>query len=211
MTGGKQRVVCLVDGFNLYHSLHALRKPWLKWLDLWALAARHCRPKTEALQAVYYFSAFAGWLPGPLRRHRTYVRALEAHRVTSVLGHFKQKNRSCKSCGAQWVAHEEKETDVNIAITLLRVAQKDQFDRCILVTRDSDLAPAIRAVREDFPNKFVTVVAPPHRGHSAELVEAATDKAKITVEQLGACLLPDVVTDVAGNVIARRPLEYARA
>lgn len=205
------RVVCLVDGFNLYHSLDALRKPWLKWLDLWALSQRLSRPRTERLEAVYYFSAFAYWLSEPQRRHRAYVRALEAHRVTPVLGHFKEKSRSCRKCGARWKAHEEKETDVNIAIALLRLAQKDEFDRCLLITRDSDLAPAIRAVREDFPAKAVTVVAPPHRGHSSELLDAAhNNKAKVTLRQLEDCQLPDTVIDASGNVVARRPTEYVR-
>jgi hypothetical protein len=28
------RVVAFIDGFNLYHSILALRQPHLKWLDL---------------------------------------------------------------------------------------------------------------------------------------------------------------------------------
>jgi len=94
---------------------------------------------------------------------------------------------------------------------VLRLAQKDEFDRCLLLTRDSDLAPAVRAVREDFPTKLVTIVAPPHRGHSTELLDAASqNKAKISLEQLEACQLSDVVIDAGGNVVVRRPAEYAR-
>jgi hypothetical protein len=37
--------------------------------------------------------------------------------ATPVLDHFKNKDRECHSCGAEWVAHEEKETDVSIGIT----------------------------------------------------------------------------------------------
>jgi hypothetical protein len=29
-----ERVICFVDGFNLYHALHSIGKPHLKWLDL---------------------------------------------------------------------------------------------------------------------------------------------------------------------------------
>ena len=205
------RVVCLVDGFNLYHALDALRKPWLKWLDLWSLAQRHTRPRSETLEAVYYFSAYAYWLPGPSKRHRAYVRALEARRVTPVMGQFKEKDRHCRKCGARWIAYEEKETDVNIAVALLRLAHKDEFDRCLIVSRDSDLAPAIRALRADFPSKAITVLAPPNRGHSTELLDAADhNKAKITVAQLEDCQLPDKVTDAGGNLVATRPAEYVR-
>lgn len=125
------------------------------------------------------------------------------------MGHFKRKSRSCHSCGARWTAHEEKETDVNIAVALVRLAFRDAFDSALLITRDSDLAPAIRAMLADHPKKTVTVVAPPCRGHSNELIAAATSKAKITVAQLERALLPDVVTDAGGNVVARRPAGYA--
>jgi hypothetical protein len=35
-----KRAMCYVDGFNLYHSISELKKPQLKWLDLWTLASR---------------------------------------------------------------------------------------------------------------------------------------------------------------------------
>jgi NYN domain len=203
------RVLCLVDGFNLYHALDALGQPRLKWLDLRAVAQRLVLTRSERLERVVYFSAFATWRAhGSLQRHRDYVRALEAHGVSVVMGKFKEKDRHCNRCGSQWKAHEEKETDVNIAITLLREAQKDTFDRCLLVTRDSDLAPALRAVRADFPNKRLTVVAPPNYGHSTELVQAAHSKAKLTIAQLEQCQLPDSVLDPAGVLVASRPATF---
>ena len=58
-----QRLVLLVDGFNLYHALDNLRQPQLKWLDLWCLGQHLSRPKSDQLSAADYFSAFANWLP----------------------------------------------------------------------------------------------------------------------------------------------------
>ena len=203
-----QRLVVLVDGFNLYHALDDLRQPQLKWLDLWCLGRHLSRPKSEQLTAVFYFSAFANWLPVKAARHRVYVKALKTTGVTVVLGKFKEKDRSCPSCRYHWKGHEEKETDVNIAIALLRLAQKDQFDRCILLSRDSDLAPAIRATREDYPLKTVTVASLPFRGHSGELVQAANDKRTLNVGDLRACLLPRLVLDPTGTNNVTRPTEY---
>lgn len=204
------RVVSFIDGFNLYHSINNLRRPHLKWVDLWALSEVFVRPKSELLVDVLYFSAYATWLPSPYRRHRQYVAAQVARGVTPVMGQFKEKDRRCKGCGAKWTAHEEKETDVNIAISLTRLGYRDELDRAVVITRDSDLAPAIRAFVADFPKKSITIVAPPSRyGHSTELVNAASAKAKIRVKQLERCLLPEIVTDAGGNVAARRPASYA--
>lgn len=203
------RVVCLVDGFNLYHAIKRLKRPELKWLDLWTLAERHTRPKSEQLTQVIYFSAYANWLPAQKKRHEIYVRALKEKNVTVVMGHFKEKSRACFKCGARWKGHEEKETDVNIALTLQRLAHRDEFDRCLLVTRDSDLAPAVRMVLADFPQKIITPVCPPNYGHSSELIQATKgEKAKITVKQLEECQLPDTILGPAGHIIAQRPKEF---
>ena len=88
-----------------------------------------------------------------MSRHQEYVKALEATGVTPILGHFKDKDRECFKCGATWVAHEEKETDVSIRITMLNDAYKGKYDRAYLITRDSDLMPAIKMVRAEFPKR----------------------------------------------------------
>ena len=60
--GSPMRVACYVDGFNLYHAIHDLQKPHLKWVNLWALAQSICR-SGETLTKVAYFSAYATWIP----------------------------------------------------------------------------------------------------------------------------------------------------
>src|SRR5829696_9188995 len=42
--GPMSKVACYIDGFNLYHSIDELRKPHLKWVNLWALAESFVRP-----------------------------------------------------------------------------------------------------------------------------------------------------------------------
>src|SRR5260370_33418478 len=93
------RVACYVDGFNLYHSIDALGKPHLKWLNLWALAGSLCRPG-ETLQKVAYFSAYATWLPDRYSRHRLYVTALEATGVECHMARFSERIAKCNSCRA---------------------------------------------------------------------------------------------------------------
>ena len=59
-----------VDGFNLYHALLRFRDPKVEWLDLAKLCHRLILPKTERIQAIKYFSAYAHWLPDSMARHQ---------------------------------------------------------------------------------------------------------------------------------------------
>ncbi len=160
------------------------------------------------MQSVYYFSAYADWLPEAKSRHLRYVKALIAEGVTPVMGKFKNKDRKCSKCGYKWQSHEEKETDVNIALALVNLAYQDKYDRALLISNDSDLAPAIHMVRNNFPHKNITTIVPPNYRHSNELIQASSDKAKITVDHLKRCLMPEYVLDAGGNLIVTRPLEY---
>jgi uncharacterized LabA/DUF88 family protein len=198
-----------VDGFNLYHALLRFRDAKVEWLDLNALCLRLIQPKTEQIKAINYFSAYADWLPDPMARHKEYVKALEATGVTPILGHFKNKDRKCFKCGTTWVAHEEKETDVSIGITMLNDAYKGKYERAYLVTRDSDLMPAVKMIRAEFPKKELIAVAPPMMGHSNDLLSVCNGKKKITPDQVRACLLPAQVKKPDGTVVATRPAKYS--
>lgn len=202
--------VCFyIDGFNLYHALVRFRDDKVKWLDLAALAKRLILPTTETITGIYYFSAHADWLPGPMSRHQEYVKALKATGVDCIMGHFKVKDRYCNACGAKWKAHEEKETDVSIGIHLLNDAYKGQYEKAYLVSRDSDLLPAVRMVRAEFPRKQIVAVAPPQMGHSNDLIQVCQSKKKITPAQIKSCLLPQQIQDQTGRIVAIRPTEYS--
>jgi uncharacterized LabA/DUF88 family protein len=203
------RVCCYVDGFNLYHAIDGLRRPHLKWVDLNALARSMLR-KDETLACVRYFSAYATWLPGPYARHRQYVAALEATGTTAVLAHFKDKYRSCKRCGHNWKAHEEKETDVRLALAVLEDGYDDIYDRAIIVSADSDLVPAIELARRRFVDKTYYVAAPPGQFSAARgLMRVCHGHFEISPARIGHCLLPGRVTDERGDVVATRPGEYS--
>ena len=200
------KVACFIDGYNLYH---ALRVNHHKWLDWSALAKRLIAEKSECISEIHYFSAYAEWLPDAYRRHREYVKALEATGVNVILGHFKAKEEYCKICGGRWKAHEEKETDVNIALHMLNDAYKKCYDKALLVSRDSDLAPVLRMIRSEFPDLKIEVVAPPYLGHSNDLIKLATSKKKIRPQQIEDCLLPQrVVNSQSGRIAAERPSVY---
>lgn len=198
------RLACYVDGFNLYHAINDLRQPHLKWLDLWSLAQSLARPD-ETLVAVNYFSAYATWLPPQYARHRNYTKALKLHGVSVHMARFKTGVRQCYRCGNTWDNHEEKETDVRIAVKLVTDVFDDIFDRAIVISADSDLVPAIELVRARFPKKHLLVAAPPGRFSSARDLKP---RLEISKARLAKHLLPAEVYDKDGALVTMRPNSY---
>lgn len=183
-----------------------------QWLNLWALCEVFAPKSHFEIKAVKYFSAYATWRPDAYRRHRHYVKALESVGVTPVMGQFKEKSRECFNCNSRWQTHEEKETDVNIALQMLDDAYNNKYDRGLLVSADSDLAPPIRLVLDRFPKKQMRIITPVGRNHSWALVNAAGGKKsakKMSSLHLESCLLPEIISDDAGNTVAMRPKSYS--
>ena len=202
------RAACYVDGFNLYHAIDDLRKPHLKWVDLWALADSLVYPD-ETLVAVNYFSAYATWRPAKYARHRKYVEGLERHGVKAFMAHFKSKQRKCLRCNATWTSHEEKETDVHIALRVLADAVDDVFDRAIIISADSDLVPVLAMLLDRYPEKRILVATPPGRfAIGRDLRQRANFEMEITKGRIAKCLLPGEICVADGEVIVTRPTDY---
>ena len=197
-----ERVIAYIDGFNLYHAIDALGEPHLKWVDLWGLTSSFLR-HGQALAAVNYYSAYATWRPAPYARHRQYTAALKATGVNIVISKFKTRDRECRNCGATWQAHEEKETDVHMAVDIVADTLENNFDLAIVVTADSDLKPAITKVRAATGKKLLMLAPPGRRRRSRELQH----NREISQELISRHLLPELVTQ-NGQTVATRPLAY---
>lgn len=214
------RVAVFIDGFNLYHAIddldrdpvskrHRNAKHYLKWLDLVSLSKALIHPKNDVFTCAYYFSAYAGWIGEDAQdRHRDYVSALKSTGVIPVMGTFKKKPRNCPSCKHKWDGHEEKESDVNLAVYLVKLAYEDAFDKAVIFTADTDLAPAIRVVREAFPQKEIRVAIPEKRlNRSKALENAANGRIRLTEAHFARNLFPLEVNLVDGRRICR-PKKY---
>lgn len=207
------RVSFLVDGFNVYHSLKdaqgVLRRP-LKWLDLRGLCGSYVRSsvfgRAATLGQVTYFSAYATFLtatnPGVVSRHRSYVEALERTGVEVIMGRFKWKPRWCRACRQEQPGHEEKETDVSIAVRLIEMAVSSECETMVVVTGDTDILPAIHAARRLAPHKQVWV-AMPFKRFNHELRVAADGHIKIKATAYAAHQLPEQLTLADGRQISR--------
>lgn len=98
----RDRVICFIDGFNLYHAVAALGDSVLKWLDLRNLSQEFIHPTKEELVQVLYFSTIAVHRNQAAQmRQRAYLRALELRGINTILGQFKQKDRECSRCFAR--------------------------------------------------------------------------------------------------------------
>jgi len=204
-----RRLALYVDGFNFYHAVNDLRRPELKWVNLFRLAEELAKP-SEKVVSVVYFSAYATWLPDAYARHREYTSALQAAEVEVVMAHFKEKTVKCFQCQSKWKSREEKETDVHLALRFLADAEDNVFDRGMLLTADSDLVPVVRMVKGRHPKKNIAVAAPPKRhSNGRNLKQVADGYFQVGTKKLEAALFPELVYDSEGKVVARRPEEYA--
>ncbi len=204
------RVSFFIDGFNVYHSLKSYDPvakttvtKYIKylWLDFKALSERFLAPK-DTLADVFYFTALASLRPDSEKRHKLLISALENNGVKVIRGKFKEKDRYCRFCGANYKAHEEKETDVNIAIYLLNEAVKNTYDKAILITNDTDLVPAIKIVKSGFPKKRIGVLFPINRW-SSELKTACDFWLKIHKKDLSKSQFPENIKLPTGVMISR--------
>lgn len=198
-----RRVIVYIDGFNLYHAIDNLRQPHLKWVDLRSLSESLLR-KGEALKAVKYFSAHATWKPDAVARHYAYVAALKARGCEVILGQFKGKPRKCNACGTKWMAHEEKETDVQIAAHMVSDALRGETDRLVLISADTDLSPPIKMIAAHAPQCEVFVAAPPKR-HA--LCRALGPKLELSAARIAKNLLPASIQTGPAKTV-HRPKQY---
>jgi uncharacterized LabA/DUF88 family protein len=130
-----------------------------KWLNLHHLASLFVG-RLDTLQSIYLFTALATWDAGKVARHKLFIKANETVGVKVVYGEFKRKDKRCRLCRGQYQTFEEKQTDVNIALSLFQLAVTDEYDRAVIVSGDTDLIPAIKAVRATFPHKQIGVMLP---------------------------------------------------
>jgi hypothetical protein len=88
------------------------------------------------------------------------MKCLRGIGINVELARFKPKDIFCTKCLSLFVRHEEKETDVAIASKLFEVCYSNEADSIILMTGDTDLAPAFLTCKRLFPNKVIFFAFP---------------------------------------------------
>ena len=209
------RTYIYVDGFNFYYG--RLRGTRYKWVDLYALFG-NLLVGPHDIQRINYFTAIvnpsrAGGDPDVRMRQQTYLRALESLPAVKVhLGKFNEyDNRMPKAAPPHQLVRviktEEKQSDVNLAVHLVNDAWKDRYDCAVVVSDDTDMAGAMKLIRQEFPSKKLGLVSPrarpegrdmpPSPGRpwfSAELYRYARFRLMIDDSHLAASQFPNPVT-----------------
>jgi len=211
------RVIFLVDGFNLYHSLVQAQDHnggyCVKWLDLHRLCLgylhmvrRQAKSKVD-MEAIHYFSASPTHRSKAKQsRHALYMTCLRSSGIKVHLGRFKKKTVECPLCHRNHLRHEEKETDVAIASELFEICQTNAADSVVIVSGDTDIAPAVKTCRRLFPDVFICF-AFPYKRHNAELEQLCPGSFKMKCRSYLKHQYPDPLEIANGRNLAK-PLEW---
>jgi len=191
-----------IDGFNVYYALQG--KPHyrkFKWLNYRRLAETVIRARDE-ITGIFYFTALVTWKPQSVKRHEEYIKALRSVGVETIRGRFMKKDIKCHLCSRNFITHEEKQSDVNIALKMLGDAVDDLYDKALIISADSDLLPVIKSIQKNTPEKEIGVMFPIGLT-SFELRQNAAFRRKMSERLLRQCQFPDKIK--VGSTIIERP------
>lgn len=195
------RTIVYIDGFNFYYR--AVKNTPYKWLDFKSLFQKLLSQNNQIIQ-IKYFTALVSGKQDPQKpiKQQTFLRALKTfipeikiyyghfltHEVYAPLAKPIDNKKTIKI-----IKTEEKGSDVNLAVHLLNDAWLNNYDCAIIVSNDSDLAEAMRLVKEYHANKLLGLVIP-GKGHpSKELREHSDFVKRIRTGLLKSSQLPNPI------------------
>lgn len=211
------RTIAYVDGFNLYYR--ALKNTSFKWLDLQALMEAALPSQCQIATINYYTARVSGRGNSTAPKDQnTYLNALKTlNNVTIHFGSFQVTEKWMYLCQPiqflppgttphpvpdfiRVIKTEEKASDVNLGVHLVRDAMNGLFDHAALLTNDTDLKEPLRIVTKEV--KLPVTLLSPVDVPAAELRRLATD-ARHPRPYLGPSQFPDPVAGLRGPI--RKP------
>jgi hypothetical protein len=210
-----------IDGFNLYYGMKSKYGRKHLWLDVVELV-RQLRPRDQVV-VVRYFSAIVKNEPVAAQNQYDYIEAMKAHNgpmLDVLLGRFKDRTiRPCRrcgepyscACGREYRSYEEKGTDVALGAMMVADAARAIADTTLLISADTDLAPALTAVRLVAPAQRIYLAMPPGNTAPSRHLTAVGDIGHFFIREaaLRAAQLPAAVTDPVGGRHLTRPAKWA--
>ena len=139
------------------------------------------------LEGIHFFTAVPEFLyetdPAAILRFREHLEALRETGVRVHLAAFKRKTLTCPQCRDEIDRYEEKETDVALGVKAMELLYLNACDTLVIVSGDTDFAPAMRTAKRLFPAVQVCV-AFPHARFNAELQQIADFSFRIRLSLL---------------------------
>lgn len=191
------RAALYVDGFNLYVPIKGSGHHHLKWVSLWALGEQLCDPQGWQLEKVLFCSALPRHRPDSHKRHVTFNNAQHACGVKVINGHYVPDD-------GDW---SEKQTDINLALSVILDGIDNAYDVAIILSADSDQVATARAFKSRLAQKGKRLFAaiPPGQTFPQGYQKYSVDRLDVTWEMLERCMLPEKVLGLSGNLIERPP------
>jgi hypothetical protein len=213
-------VAAYIDGLNLYYNMRARYGHRHLWLDVVGLV-RQLRA-SDRVVVVRYFTAIVKNEPAAAQNQDDYIQAMKARNGPMLdvrLGRFKDRSlRSCHRCGEMYIcgcgreyrSYEEKETDVGLGAMMVADAARHVAGSTLLISADSDLAPALEAVRMVVPDQRIFVALPPGNPTASRHLTRVgrVNQFPITGTALRDAQLPEVMHDPETGRTLVRPAKW---
>jgi len=211
------KTIIYVDGYKLFYG--CLKNSPYKWLDLYKLFAQQILYAQDPLANVVQIKYFTANIKAKIARngklaeqaqhayHRALAKLYPSY-IQIIKGSYSLerarlplfRNPPDKNQSVEVWKLEEKETDVNIALTSYRDVVRGAAEVVVFVSNDTDLTPALAAIREDFGEKLkIGVIIPVRKGDSGRPANARLSlyadwtRKYITPEELLAAQLPSLI------------------
>ncbi len=227
----KSKVSLYIDGFNIYHRINDYQKKTgicYKWLNYRSFF-KSLLKSHEEISDIYFFTAITqDFGLDVVRRHNKYITALESEGIIIVKGYFSKKKKQCRVKGCKFKGNkyfntrEEKQTDVNISLFLLKDAYLKNYDNCFLLSGDNDFAPVLKTIKDLFNiNPFL--ITPPYEqgvvnlNPIKNLKSACFDQEKkkfnvinLKFNNFNGYSFPEKIYDSSGKLVVEMPKEYIK-
>jgi uncharacterized LabA/DUF88 family protein len=205
--------IVYIDGLNLYYR--ALRNTPHKWLNIEALSIAALPSNAVITRVNYYTANVSGRAdPNAPARQHAFLRALATLPLVRVhYGNFLVSEKWAALVNpidnfrpspavAYILKTEEKGSDVNLGVHLVRDAFTGQFQQAAVLSNDTDLVEAIRIVTQEV-GLPVTLLSPGNNP-ATSLARVSTSVRHIR-PYLGPCAFPNPVMLPKGKQVHKPP------
>ena len=140
----RERVAVFIDGSNVYHIVKRLF-PDKRPIDFNFENLSEFLANSMEIVGVYYYNV-------PLDREKDEFAYVKQQRFFEKIKrlpkfHFVLCRMQKRRVNGK-IIYEVKEDDIYLAVDMVRLAHKNEFDTAILISSDGDFVPVIDAVRE---------------------------------------------------------------